>query len=167
MDDSLAVRVRHRLCHCDDVWKQRESFLERGSLLNQVRKSVTRNHLHHVVRSSIWPMTKIVNWNDRWVLQTRGDESLAHEARLSALLEEFFESHRAIQALVNRLKNPPQSSPRVLRNNSVASGVLGAPCRQIHCSARLRPSDLVSRFFFPRGCSVGNLNRGRVSAVPP
>ena len=82
VDDALAVRVRERVGDGDDVRQEREPLLERRPRARDRRLERSPvDELHRVERLAVRPAPGLVDRDDRRVLQARGDQRLALEAR--------------------------------------------------------------------------------------
>ena len=81
VDDALAVGVRDRLRHREQVGQEREPSRQVRRRADERVERAARDELHRVERRAVGPAAGLVDRDDRGVLEPRGDERLAHEAR--------------------------------------------------------------------------------------
>ena len=130
VDDVLAVRVGHGLGHGQEVGQQGEPARE--ATLRRADERVERpagDELHGVEGHAVRPSARLVDGDDRRVLEPRGDERLPHEApgaRGGRGLE-LLQGDRAAQPPVARGKDAAHAAARELALDRV---VLAADDRQ-------------------------------------
>ena len=73
------VGVRDRIGHREHVRQQREPLIERGRRRHDVVERATLDQLHRVERLAGRPLARLVDADDRRVLEPRGQQRLALE----------------------------------------------------------------------------------------
>jgi hypothetical protein len=100
VDHAARVRVADRLAHRLHLGDQREPLGERLRGAQDLEERAPLDQLHGVERLARGPAAGLVDRDDPRVLQARGDQRLAHEARLLAGAEELLDRHLAPEARV-------------------------------------------------------------------
>jgi len=125
MDDVLGVRVRHRVDNGDHGRQQRQSFLERLLLGERLRERAARDELHRVERTFVVGLARIVDRDDRRMLQPRGDQRLAYEPRLRAGIgrEQLLHGDQTIEIFVARAQDAAEPAAPDLTLDLVALAI--------------------------------------------
>src|ERR1043165_3256522 len=80
VDDVAAVGVGDGVGDGDDVVEETDALLEGVALGDELAQRAAGDQLHRVVRSAVGPAPGLVDRDDAWVLEARGDEDLAQKA---------------------------------------------------------------------------------------
>jgi hypothetical protein len=82
VDDVEPVRVGDGIGDSDDVMEEANALVDGCTRGDQVTERAARYKLHGIVGCAVGPAPSLVNRNDAWMLETRGDHGLAQEAQL-------------------------------------------------------------------------------------
>jgi len=100
VDHAARVRVRERLGHRDHVRQQLEPRSQRGPALERVRQGLAGDEPHRVERRTVGPRARLVDRDDRGMLQARRDHRFALEPRAQRGREHLLDRHRAAEPAI-------------------------------------------------------------------
>jgi hypothetical protein len=122
VQDALAVGVGDGLDHGDGARQVRQALGQGLGLVDDLGQAAARDQLHGVERRAVGPVAGVVHRYDRRVLEARGDQRLAQEARLAIAvgLEQLLDRDLSAQALILGRCDPTQAAAADLAIRAVA-----------------------------------------------
>jgi hypothetical protein len=145
VDDVVVVRVGHGIGHGDHVVEEADALRDGRSVGDELAQRTAGDELHRVERRAVGPATGFVNGDDAGMLEARGDQGFAQEARFVdvAMRKQLLDGHVASELAVVSARDAAEAAAAVLRDDLVAVGVAelgggnGARSRLL-CGAGLR-----------------------------
>ena len=134
VDHAAAVRVGHGVDRGEHVRQQHESLGEVRGALDELVERATGHAPHHVERPAIGSGARVVERNDRGVLETRRDLDLAREPLLDAfaLRQHFLQRDGAAELRIERFDHAPHAAAPELGAEPVALVRRNGSARRAH-----------------------------------
>ena len=122
VDDAAVVGVGDRVGHRQDAREQPPPLRVRVAGVDELVERAAGDQLHGVVRRAVRPAARLVDRDHVRVLEARGDDRLADEARLRARRprEQLLQRDVAAEVAIGRAQDAADTTATVLADDLVA-----------------------------------------------